>query len=187
MFDSSFLDIETHRTLPLLHPFLVWQSLCAMKAYRLFCVLVPPVTGGKDMKMEYTYKFNDGTQNTVSVSETIGKVLEGLDRKAENLERKERYYRQLSIDTLSCADKGELLPADEVTPETLLNLKIENELLKEALLSLTETQRRRLLLYAEGYSYRKIAEIENVGFTKIAKSVENAREKMLCISHKSGA
>ena len=66
------------------------------------------------MKMEYTYKFNDGTQNTVSVSETIGKALEGLDRKAENLERKERYYRQLSIDTLSCADKGELLPADEV-------------------------------------------------------------------------
>lgn len=50
MFDSSFLDIETHRTLPLLHPFLVWQSLCAMKAYRLFCVLAPPVTGGKDTK-----------------------------------------------------------------------------------------------------------------------------------------
>lgn len=128
--------------------------------------------------MEYTYKFNDGTQNTVPVNETIiGKALEELNRKAENLERKERYYRQLSIDTLSCTDKGELLPADEVTPETLLNLKIENELLKEALLSLTETQRRRLLLYAEGYSYRKIAEIENVGFTKIAKSVENAREK----------
>ena len=74
--------------------------------------------------------------------------------------------------------------ADDVTPESLLDLKIENAFLKEALLSLTETQRRRLLLYAEGYSYREIAEIENVGFTKIAKSVENARNKMLCVLNK---
>lgn len=125
--------------------------------------------------MEYTYKFNDGTQNTVPVSETIGKALEELDRKAENLERKERYHRQLSIDTLSCADKGELLPADEVTPETLLNLKIENELLKEALLSLTKTQRRRFLMFADGLSEREIARIEKVDFKAIHKSIVAAR------------
>ena len=70
--------------------------------------------------MEYTYKFNDGTQNTVPVNETIiGKALEELNRKAENLERKERYYRQLSIDTLSCTDKGELLPASENRKRTI--------------------------------------------------------------------
>lgn len=129
--------------------------------------------------MEYTYKFNDGTQNTVLVSETIGKALEELDRKAENLERKERYHRQLSIDTLSCADKGELLPADEVTPETLLNLKIENELLKEALLSLTETQRRRLLLYAEGYSYREISMAEHIDEKTAFESVKAAKNKLI--------
>ena len=130
--------------------------------------------------MEYTYKFNDGTQNTVPVSETIGKALEELDRKAENLERKERSH-QYSLE--AALYEGEDF-ADDVTPESLLDLKIENAFLKEALLSLTETQRRRLLLYAEGYSYREIAEIENVGFTKIAKSVENARNKMLCVLNK---
>lgn len=130
--------------------------------------------------MEYTYKFNDGTQNTVPVNETIGKALEKLDRKAENLERKERSHQYSLGATLY---EGEDF-ADDVTPESLLDLKIENAFLKEALLSLTETQRRRLLLYAEGYSYREIAEIENVGFTKIAKSVENARNKMLCVLNK---
>lgn len=130
--------------------------------------------------MEYTYKFNDGTQNTVPVNETIGKALEKLDRKAENLERKERSHQYSLEATLY---EGEDF-ADDVTPESLLDLKIENAFLKEALLSLTETQRRRLLLYAEGYSYREIAEIENVGFTKIAKSVENSRNKMLCVLNK---
>ena len=33
-------------------------------------------------------------------------------------------------------------------------------------------------------AYKMIAEIENVGFTKIAKSVENARNKMLCVLNK---
>ena len=44
---------------------------------------------------------------------------------------------------------------------------------------LTETQQRRLRLYADGKTLRQIAALENTKFQSVAESIESARKKFL--------
>lgn len=125
------------------------------------------------MKIKYT--FADGTTTEVEVSEEIGAVVIE-SRKAEHAQdERQRYHCPYSYDAIDY--EGEEYASDE-TPESEYARAEVNKQLYAGLQSLTETQRRRLLMLADGMSLREIAKAENVGFTKVAKSIEAAREKM---------
>ena len=69
--------------------------------------------------------------------------------------------------------------ADDSTPETELFLQLENLRIKEAFGRLSEVQRRRLLMAAEGLSLREIARREGKDIKTIRESIEGARKKFL--------
>ena len=58
-------------------------------------------------------------------------------------------------------------------------LQLENQRIKEAFEQLSEVQRRRLLMLAEGVSLREIARREGKDIKSIRESIEWARKKFL--------
>lgn len=54
----------------------------------------------------------------------------------------------------------------------------DTALLKEVLDCLTETQRRRMLLFIEGWSFRKIAEQEDANYKSVEESIKAAQKKI---------
>ena len=123
--------------------------------------------------MKIKYAFLDGTVTEVEVSDEIGAVI--IDsRKAEHAQDERHRYHCYSYDAIDY--EGEEYASDE-TPESDYLRSELNEQLYAALQSLTETQRRRLLLYAEGMSFSEIAKREGVSsHSKIIKSVESAQK-----------
>ena len=124
--------------------------------------------------MKISYRFTTGEITEVEVSDEIGAVIVESRRIEENLARKERYHCY-SYDAIEYEGKEY---EDENTPETVYDAKILEKQLSDGLLLLTETQKRRLLQYASGLSYREIARLENTTHSKISKSVEQARKKL---------
>ena len=125
--------------------------------------------------MKINYTFNNGENSEVEVNEKIGAVILESRRKEENMERNRR-RRCYSLDDVDF--EGEDF-ADDRTPESLLVEQINNEHIKETLDKLSETQRRRLLMYANGRSMRDIARIEGVSHPAIIKSIEAAKKIFL--------
>ena len=125
--------------------------------------------------MKINYTFNNGENSEVEVSEEIGAVIIESRRKEENLARKERYHCVSMEDALYEGDDS----IDERTPESLFMEQLDNEHIKETLDKLSETQRRRLLMYAEGMSIEDIARVEGVYHTSVSRSIEAARKIFL--------
>ena len=125
--------------------------------------------------MKINYTFNNGENSEVEVSEEIGAVILESRKKEENMERNRR-RRCYSLD---CMDfEGEDF-ADERTPESIFMEQIDNEHILETLDKLSETQRRRLLMYASGMSLHDIAREEGTSFYAIHVSIEAARKKFI--------
>lgn len=125
--------------------------------------------------MKINYKFADGTIAEVEVSEDIGTFIVDSRRLEDNLERKERYHTY-SLDAI--VYEGEEYAAEETPESECLRAEL-NKQLQKALSTLTDTQKRRLLMAAEGLSYREIARREGVSdHKKIIKSIEAARKKI---------
>lgn len=122
--------------------------------------------------MKIKYEFIDGTVSEVEVSEEIGGVIVESRRLEENLARKERYHCY-SLD--AAVYEGSEYGTKE-TPETELAQKLEAEHIARVLDRLSETQRRRLLKYADGMSMREIARQEKVQHRAVVKSIEGARK-----------
>lgn len=141
---------------------------------RLFCV--PPYrSDGKDTKMIIKYKFVTGEVTEVEVSEEIGAVITASRRDEHALEERNRYHCY-SFDAIEYEGKEY---ADPDTPESIHERTERDKRLYAALETLTEVQRRRLLMRAEGLSYREIARREGVSdHKKIQKSINEAREKI---------
>ena len=125
------------------------------------------------MKIKYT--FDNGENSEVEVNEEIGAVILESRRKEENMERNRR-RRCYSLDDVDF--EGDDF-ADDRTPESLFMEQLDNEHIKETLDKLSETQRRRLLMYAEGMSIEDIARVEGVYHTSISRSIEAARKRFL--------
>ena len=122
--------------------------------------------------MKIKYEFADGTVSEVEVEESVGAVIIDSRRKEDNLSRKERCHC-LSLDALDF-EGAEF--ADEDTPESILMGNLEEERISDALDKLSEVQRRRLLMLADGMSIREIARVEGVKHTPVLRSVERARK-----------
>ena len=92
------------------------------------------------------YTFADGTVSEVEVDEELDNFIIESRQDEENLSRKERYH---CFSVESSVYEGKELSTYE-TPEKNLQLKIDNirkeKLFADAMNSLSETQRRRLLM-----------------------------------------
>ena len=100
--------------------------------------------------MKINYTFANGETSDVEVNEEIGNLILDSRREESNQDRKERYHCY-SLDAAEY-EGGDY--ADGSTPETELFLQLENQRIKEAFEQLSEVQRRRLLMLAEGVSFR---------------------------------
>ena len=125
--------------------------------------------------MKINYTFNNGENSEVEVNEEIGEVILESRRKEENMERNRR-RRCYSLDDVDF--EGDDF-ADDKTPESLFMEQLDNEHIKETLDKLSETQRRRLLMYASGMSMYEIAEAEGKDFSTVKESIHAARKKFI--------
>ena len=122
--------------------------------------------------MKIKYEFQNGDVVESDIEDRIGQFIVESRRLEDNLSRKERYHCY----SLDAAEYEGEEYADAETPESLLEKLEENEQLYETLKKLSEVQRRRLLLFAEGKSIWEIARMENVQHHAVAKSIEGARK-----------
>lgn len=126
-------------------------------------------------KMKINYTFANGETSDVEVNEEIGNLILDSRREECNQDRKERYHCY-SLDAAVYEGRDY---ADGETPESALFLQLENQRIKEAFGRLSEVQRRRLLMAAEGLSLREIARREGKDIKTIRESIEGARRKFL--------
>ncbi|MCX4325584.1 MAG: hypothetical protein OSJ59_21935, partial [Lachnospiraceae bacterium] len=123
-------------------------------------------------KMKIRYEFVDGEISEVEVAEEIGSVIVESRRLEDNLSRKERYHCY----SLDAVDFEGNEYADRDTPESLLEQMVDKRHIKGLLERMSEVQRRRLLLYAQGKSLREIARLEGVDHKAVKKSIEAAKK-----------
>ncbi|GFI31257.1 hypothetical protein IMSAGC013_02651 [Lachnospiraceae bacterium] len=122
--------------------------------------------------MKIKYKFVDGTVVEVEVDESIGAVITESRRLEGNLARKESYHCY----SLEAIQYEGAEYSDGETPETQIEQELDTERIAHALDRLSEVQRRRLLMLAEGKSMREIAREEKVQHRAVVKSIEAAKK-----------
>ena len=127
--------------------------------------------------MKIKYEFSTGEVTEVEVSEEIGAVIIDSRRKEENLARKERYHCY-SLESIDYEGKEYASPS---MTDDFIEIEASEKRVAEMLKQLTETQRRRLLMFIDGMSYRKISRIEGVDHKKIIKSIDQARKKIILL------
>jgi len=132
--------------------------------------------------MKIKYEFINGESTEIEVDETIGTFILDSRRIEENLARKERYHC-LSSDAFD-SDASDTVTegswgVDERTPEYEFFKKLKNKRIETAFSALSETQRRRPLLYIDGVSVNEIARIEGINPNAAWKSIEGARKKFI--------
>ena len=125
--------------------------------------------------MKINYTFANGETSDVEVNEEIGNLILDSRREESNQDRKERYHCY-SLDAAVYEGRDY---ADGETPESALFLQLENQRIKEAFGRLSEVQRRRLLMAAEGLFLREIARREGKDIKSIRESIEWASKKFL--------
>ena len=125
--------------------------------------------------MKINYTFANGETSEVEVSEGIGNVILDSRREESNLDRKERYHCY----SLDAAKFEGAEYAGGETPETELFSQLERIHIAEVFDELSETQKRRLLLLAQGLSVREIARREGKDIKTIRQSIDGARKKFL--------
>jgi len=134
-----------------------------------------PQISGKEHKMKIKYEFADGTVSIVEVSDEIGGIIVD-SRKAEHAQQEKQRYHCYSLDAI---DYEGMEYADPETPESIFLREELSKELSDALATLNETQRRRLLMYAGGLSYREIARREGLSEKKsVIECIEGARKKL---------
>lgn len=129
------------------------------------------------MKIKYT--FATGEVAEVEVSNEIGTVITASRKTEHALEERNRYHCY-SLDAIDY-EGLEYGKCDEYPIEDDSSERTEH--IKAAFSQLTETQRHRLRLYADGKTLREIAVLENASFQSVAESIEAARKKFLKIYH----
>ena len=121
------------------------------------------------------YKFATGEVTEVEVSDEIGAVITA-SRKAEHALEERNRYHCYSLDAIDYEGleygKCDEYPIEDDSAERA-------ERIQAAFSQLTETQQRRLRLYADGKALREIAALENIKFQSVAESIEAAKKKFL--------
>ena len=125
--------------------------------------------------MKIQWKFADGAKSEVEVNEELGEFITASRREESNSDRKERYHCY-SLDAIIFEGKEY---GNYNTPETEMSDVEKKMRFAAALGKLSETQRRRLLMLADGLSVREIARREDKDFKTVYESIEGAKKKFL--------
>ncbi len=125
--------------------------------------------------MKITYQFADGTISEVEVSDEIGTIIIDSRRAEHADDERERYHREFSLDGMDYENSDWTTSA---SPEEGLLAHHNIDAFYRKLSCLTDVQRRRLLAYAEGMTYREIAQEEGVQVKAVQDSIEQARKKL---------
>ena len=123
------------------------------------------------------YKTADGKTIFVDVSPEVAEVIEETDRKLRSQGRQGRRHLDSREYIDGISDTTVIYPQEDIA-NLVIRMDRYNQLYA-AIETLTPTQRRRVRRYFfEGLNYRKIGEMEGVGFKTIHCSVVQAIEKM---------
>lgn len=122
---------------------------------------------------KYTYTFNNGETETVEVSDELFNELTKMDRKFENLERKERYH-QVPLNASKYEGKEFMVPSAE---DVFFKQEEARELYKN-LDNLTDKQRDRLEKFADDKTISEIAKEENASFNSVKENIGAGIEKI---------
>jgi len=125
--------------------------------------------------MKITYEFADGTRSEVDVDEELGTLIIDSRREEENAIRKENRHC-LSLEAF---DYEGVEFADPDTPESLREQAELSERINKALSSLSDIQRKRLLMLADGMSSHEIAKAEGSNHKTVLESINAAKKKFL--------
>lgn len=125
--------------------------------------------------MKIKYKFATGEVTEVEVSEEIGAVITA-SRKAEHALKERNRYHCFSLDDIDFEGK-EYGRLDDYA--ILDDSEERARRVRAAFSHLSETQQRRLQLYANGKSLREIAALERASFQSVAESIKAGKKKFL--------
>lgn len=115
----------------------------------------------------------------VDDADTLDETLEFLredTRKTQNLERKERYHTECSLDAMDY--EGSIFASDEDVEEDFIRSEQERAIDDWLRSRLTLVQYRRFKHLMEGLSLRDIAELESADYKTVRESIEAARKKL---------
>ena len=126
--------------------------------------------------MKITWEFNDKSISELEVTDEIGTFILDSRRKEHALEERERYHSPYSYNSLTY--EGEEYADPKEVGQAFVDDE-EKRRLYTAFRKLSEVQRRRLLMLANGLSLREIARREGVDIKTVRESVEGGRKKFL--------
>lgn len=126
--------------------------------------------------MKITWQFNDKSISELEVTDEIGTFILDSRRKERALAERERYHCPYSYDAITY--EGMEYADPQEVGQALIDDE-DNRRLYTAFSKLSEVQRRRLLMLANGLSLREIARREGVDIKTVRESVEGARKKFL--------
>lgn len=120
--------------------------------------------------MKIKYESVTGQVTEVEVDNAIGEIIIASRRIEENLSRKERYHCYSSDGIDFEGDEYGISDTYEIEKDNRVDI---------AFSKLSDTQKRRLRMYADGMSMREIARVEVTKHQSIVDSIESARKKFL--------
>ena len=135
------------------------------------------IDGGGFTHYYISYTDEQGEIHDTLVPRTVFAAYLRFEKDERNLRRWDERHRERSDLTEATLHKRALrLPR---SMEVLLLEAERDELLRQAIASLPETQRRRLLMYhEEALTFEEIAKLEGRHWTSISESVRAAEEKV---------
>ena len=120
---------------------------------------------------------DDDAYNLDEAMECLGEEI----RKAENLERKDRYHGKLILSRIRY--EGTQYASDVDIEAEFLREEQERIIDEWLRRNLTQTQYRRFRYRMDGLSLHEIAELEGIDYKSARESVEAARKKLRKIYH----
>ena len=127
--------------------------------------------------MNITYRFLDGGEKNVEVSDEYGTFIVDSRKEEHAGNERERYHAAFSIDDPDSYE-SQKFSDNSSNPEAIYLRKCESESLSRGLMTLTETQRRRLLKLASGKTIAVIAREEGAAYNTVKESINQARKIM---------
>ena len=127
--------------------------------------------------MHISYKFADGTKKYVAMKDEYGTLIVDSRKEEYAGNERDRYHVAFSIDDPDSYKSQNFCDNGSNTEAIYFN-KCESKCLSHGLITLTETQRRRLLKLASGKSIAAIAREEGAASNTVKESISQALKIM---------
>ena len=120
------------------------------------------------------YEFVTGESVNITVSAEIAEVIYDSRRMEHASNERSRYHTAFSLDS---EDYEGTNLVSEKTPDDLMEELEDRVHLLDCLAHLSETQRQRILMLAQGVSITEIARVQHADRTTVRESIQTARKK----------